>query len=163
MFNTILLDLDGTLVDSNAFHAAAWSEASRLYGYDKDEAFFRPLIGMGGDRVLRLIDPALTDTSGPGKAMAAARAKIFRSDYLPTLRPTPGAKALVERLHELGLRCVVASSTNASDLDDLLEVAGIRDSSTSARPPTMRKNRSRRPISSPQPSAGRVRRRARQL
>jgi HAD superfamily hydrolase (TIGR01509 family) len=126
MLKAVLLDIDGTLVDSNAVHAQTWSSASAEYGYKKPAAFFQPLIGMGGDRVLARIDPALTEDDEPGKSIAARHGEFFRADHLPTLQPTNGAKALVERLHAFGLRCVVASSTNASDLDDLLDVAGIR-------------------------------------
>jgi HAD superfamily hydrolase (TIGR01509 family) len=127
MLKAVLLDIDGTLVDSNVVHAATWSSASALFGYDKPEEFFRPLIGMGGDRVLALIDSKLTEDGEPGKSIAAKRGEFFRADHLPTLKATPGAKELVERLHAVGLRCIVASSTNASDLDALLDVAGVRE------------------------------------
>ena len=135
MIKAVLLDIDGTLVDSNAAHAATWSAASALFGYDKPASFFQPLIGMGGDRVLPLIDPALSDGEDPGKAITAERGGFFRKDHLPGLRATPGAKALVEHMHGLGLRCIIASSTNKEDLDALLDVAGIRhliDASTTA-------------------------------
>jgi beta-phosphoglucomutase-like phosphatase (HAD superfamily) len=135
MLKAVLLDIDGTLVDSNAVHAAAWSSASAAFGFERPASFFRPLIGMGGDRVLARIDPALTDDAEPGKSIAAKRGEFFRAEHLPTLKATLGAKELVERLHDLGLQCVVASSTTASDLDDLLDVAGVReriDASTTA-------------------------------
>jgi HAD superfamily hydrolase (TIGR01509 family) len=127
MLKAVLLDIDGTLVDSNAVHAATWSSASAFFGFDKPEAFFRPLIGMGGDRVLPRIDATLRDDTEPGKSIAAKRGEFFRAEHLPTLKATRGAKELVEHLHNLGLLCVVASSTNASDLDDLLDVAGVRE------------------------------------
>ncbi len=123
----ILLDIDGTLVDSNDAHAAAWSEASVEFGYDRPASFFRPLIGMGGDHVLPRIDPALKDDDNPGKAIAARRGEIFAANYLPTLTATPGAKALVEHMKHCGLQCVVASSAKADELDALLAVADIRD------------------------------------
>ena len=126
MLKAVLLDIDGTLVDSNAVHAATWSASSAMHGYERPESFFKPLIGMGGDRVLALIDPALTEDGEPGKSIAAKRGDLFRADHLPTLRATPGAKELVQRLSDLGLKCVVASSTTAKDLNALLDVAGIR-------------------------------------
>ena len=126
MIKAVLLDIDGTLVDSNAVHAQTWSAACALFGYDKPPSFFEPLIGLGGDRVLALIDAVLTDDGDPGKAIASKRGEIFRAEYLSTLQPTPGAKALIEHLQRLGLQRVVASSTNAGDLDSLLDVVGIR-------------------------------------
>ena len=127
MRKAIVLDIDGTLVDSNGVHAATWSTASAMFGYEKPAEFFRPLIGMGGDRVLPLIEPSLNEERDPGKSIAAKRGDLFRRDHLPTLRATNGAKPLVERLHALGLRCVIASSTKKADLDALLDVAGVRD------------------------------------
>jgi len=44
-----LLDVDGTLIDSNDAHARAWSEAFREIARDVPVAEIRPLIGMGGD------------------------------------------------------------------------------------------------------------------
>ena len=51
-YDAILLDIDGTLVDSNAAHAAAWSEAFAANGQHHPPAQIRPLIGKGGDKLL---------------------------------------------------------------------------------------------------------------
>jgi HAD superfamily hydrolase (TIGR01509 family) len=122
---TALLDIDGTLVDSNEAHARAWDAACAEFGFVRSERFFRPLIGMGSDQVLPRVDPALSDDRDPGKAIAARRGEIFKSAYLPTLRATPGARALVERIHTAGLRCVVASSAKADELEALLDIADV--------------------------------------
>ena len=47
-----ILDVDGTLVDSNDAHARAWVDAFREFGYDVPYDKVRPLIGMGGDNLL---------------------------------------------------------------------------------------------------------------
>ncbi len=49
----VLVDVDGTLIDSNDAHTHAWLQAMSENGYD-DVPFekVRPLIGMGGDKVL---------------------------------------------------------------------------------------------------------------
>jgi beta-phosphoglucomutase-like phosphatase (HAD superfamily) len=49
---TVLLDIDGTLIDSNDAHARTWVDALRAHGYVVPFAKVRPLIGMGGDKVL---------------------------------------------------------------------------------------------------------------
>lgn len=46
----VLFDVDGTLVDSNGAHAAAWAEALREFGIERAVDVVRPLIGMGGDK-----------------------------------------------------------------------------------------------------------------
>jgi hypothetical protein len=109
----VLLDVDGTLVGSNEAHAMAWSRAANEFGYDRPEALFRELIGMGADQILPRIDITLQADSHSGKALAARRGEIFLAAFAPALAATPGAKALVERFRDSGLRCVIASSSRS--------------------------------------------------
>jgi hypothetical protein len=55
----------------------------------------RPLIGKGGDKLLREL-ASLDDESGEGKKIAETRGEIFKKRYLPGLKPTPEAAAFVE-------------------------------------------------------------------
>lgn len=122
----VLLDVDGTLIDSNDAHARSWSEALRRFGRDVPPERVHPLIGMGGDKLL----PELLGVdaeSEDGKRFAELRAKIFLERYLPTLRPTPGARELVERLRREGLRLVVATSARSSELRAMLRQVGLED------------------------------------
>ena len=64
-YDAVLLDIDGTLVDSNAAHAAAWSDALAAHGRRHSPEEIRPLIGMGGDKLLREV-ASLDDESGEG-------------------------------------------------------------------------------------------------
>jgi len=47
----VLLDVDGTLLDSNDAHAWAWVETLRRHGHELSFVRVRPLIGQGGDKV----------------------------------------------------------------------------------------------------------------
>src|SRR5947208_6928429 len=99
---TVLLDVDGTLIDSNDAHARAWVDALRTHGYVIPFEEVRPLIGMGGDKLL----PALTGLdpdSDDATRLSETRSKLFLAHELPTLRPTKGARALLERLTSTGL------------------------------------------------------------
>src|SRR5215216_3215662 len=51
-YHHVLLDVDGTLVDSNDAHSRAWIAAFAERGFDVDPAHVRRLIGMGGDRLI---------------------------------------------------------------------------------------------------------------
>ena len=121
-----LLDIDGTLIDSNDAHARAWVAAGAELGYDIHFDRVRPLIGMGGDRVTPMMT-GLTEETEEGKRLLELRGEIFRERHLPALVPTPGARALLERMQQAGLRLVVATSASADDMSALLERAGIRD------------------------------------
>jgi HAD superfamily hydrolase (TIGR01509 family) len=118
----VLFDVDGTLIDSNDAHARAWVAALAEAGYDVPFERVRPLIGMGGDKVLPELVPGLTEDSPKGQAIAKSRVKIFKERELPGLRPTRGARELLEAVRERGARVVVATSAKKAELDDLLAV-----------------------------------------
>jgi HAD superfamily hydrolase (TIGR01509 family) len=124
--HTALLDIDGTLIDSNDAHARAWVAALAAHGYVVPFEQVRPLIGMGGDKLL----PELTGLdpgSGEAKRMAETRSEIFLERELPTLRPTPGARDLLEHMKGRGLELVVATSAREDEVRALLEQAGVAD------------------------------------
>ncbi len=122
-YDAVLLDIDGTLVDSNAAHAAAWSDAFAAHGRHHSPQQIRPLIGKGGDKVLQEL-ASLDSESGEGKAISEARARIFQERYLPTITPTPSARQFVEWLIDSRLTVVVATSAKADEVKGLLAVCG---------------------------------------
>ena len=121
-----LLDIDGTLIDSNDAHARAWVAAGAELGYDIHFDRVRPLIGMGGDRVTPMMTGHDED-SPEGERIGERRGEIFREQHLQALVPTRGARALLERMKAAGLELVVATSASKEDMNVLLERAGIRD------------------------------------
>lgn len=126
MVKAVLLDVDGTLIDSNDAHARAWVEVGEELGYDIEFGHVRRLIGMGGDRVLPQLT-GLEEESAEGSRVLDRRGEIFRERYLPRLRAFPGARELLERLRADGKTLVVATSAGAEDLKALLQQAGIED------------------------------------
>lgn len=126
MIRAVLLDVDGTLVDSNDAHARAWVDVGDEFGYEIEFGRVRWLIGMGGDRVL----PELTgmkEESDEGGKMVERRGEIFRERYLPRLRAFPGAHELLARLRDEDRKLVVATSASDRDLRALLEQAKLED------------------------------------
>src|SRR6185295_17126393 len=122
----VLLDIDGTLVDSNDAHAHAWVEALAEHGIEVPFARVRRLIGMGGDKLLPEV--AKIDAESPqGRAILQRRGEIFQEKYMPSLKPFTGARALVERMDSEALTLVVASSAKADELKLLLARAGVAD------------------------------------
>src|ERR1700761_309800 len=124
---TALLDVDGTLLDSNDAHARAWVDALLENGLKVPYGRVRPLIGMGADQMLPEIATGLSDEHEPGKSIARRHDEIFMSRYLPALAPTPGARELVELLATAGVTCVVATSAKKAQLDALLVRADVAD------------------------------------
>ena len=122
----VLLDIDGTLIDSNDAHARAWVDVGREFGHDIDFAHVRRLIGMGGDKVLPEVTGVEEETD-EGQRIKERRGEIFREQYLPTLKAFPQARELLQRLRDDGYTLVVATSASKDDMDALLEQAGIQD------------------------------------
>ena len=122
-FASVLFDVDGTLVDSNGAHAVAGVGALREHGVRVDELQVRPLIGMGGDKLLPAI-ANLDDTSPEGRAIARRKKELF-DELLPRLQPTPGARALLEHLRNQRIDVVIATSADDRDMDALLKQAKL--------------------------------------
>ncbi len=123
----ILLDVDGTLVLSNDAQARAWVEAFKAHGRDVPIETVRPLIGMGGDKVVPELAPGLSGKEGAGKEIADTRKDLMMETFGPTLTPAPGSRAFVEHARRAGLTLVVASSASAAELETLLKVARVDD------------------------------------
>jgi len=119
----VLLDVDGTLVDSNDAHAQVWSEIFQRNGYPASFEWVRELIGKGGDKLIPEIT-GLEPGSVEAKRLTKERSSRFMHLYLPQLQPFPKAEALLQRLHDSGLKLVVASSASDDELRPLLQVCG---------------------------------------
>jgi phosphoglycolate phosphatase-like HAD superfamily hydrolase len=87
-FTAILLDVDGTLIDSNDAHAQSWCHA--LAEFDRPVEFkrIRRLIGKGGDKLLAET-VGLSDVEGVGKLISKRREERFVRDQVARLKRVP--------------------------------------------------------------------------
>lgn len=123
-FRGVILDVDGTLVDSNDQHAHAWIDALNEFGYKVPYEKIRKMIGMGSDRLLH--DAVGIDSnSEQGQAISKRVGEIFMSKYLPQVKAFPGTHDLLQRIHDQGLQLAVASSAKKDELGALLKIAGV--------------------------------------
>lgn len=126
MTGAVLFDIDGTLIDSNDLHAAAWREAFLHFGADISFEKVRSQIGKGGDNLIPSLLPAEL-AERRQQEIEDYRSALFRRDYLPRIVPFRGVRALFERLCEDGRKIVLASSAKREELDFHLELIGARD------------------------------------
>jgi HAD superfamily hydrolase (TIGR01509 family) len=115
-----VLDIDGTLVDSNYQHALAWYRALRSVGETYPVWRLHRLIGMGGDQVV---------TAVGGEDLER------RVGDLEEMAPLPGARDLLVAIKQRGHRLVLASSAQQRHVDaflDKLDARGIADAWTSS-------------------------------
>jgi HAD superfamily hydrolase (TIGR01509 family) len=116
----ILVDVDGTLVDTNYFHAVAWWRAFRDIGEDVPMSRIHPLIGMGSDQLVhRLIGRESEEASDAH----SRRYEPFKQE----ITAFPRAADLLAELARRGARVVLATSSDEEDLARLREAVGADD------------------------------------
>src|SRR5918911_504661 len=125
MAATAILDIDGTLVDTNYQHALAWYRAFRQNGIVLPLWRIHRHIGMGGDQVI----PALTDErtdEEKGEDIRAAEKALYMA-MIEEVEPFEGARDLIERLKDSGKTVVLASSAKDTEVDHYLDLLDARE------------------------------------
>ena len=123
MISAILLDVDGTLVDSNDAHAHAWVSAFTEAGINVEFDRVRRCIGMGADKLLPEV-ASIHDDDPLSRRISARRGEIFRHEWMPRLKPQRDAARLLAALKDRGFTLVAASSAKRQELEPLLDIAG---------------------------------------
>jgi HAD superfamily hydrolase (TIGR01509 family) len=120
-----LLDVDGTLIDSNYQHALAWFRAFREHGFVLPVWRIHRAVGMGGDQLVpALLGEKVDDEQGD--EIRETRDPIYK-ELLPEVEPLDGAHELIADLKERGLTIVLASSSPEDELEHYLGLLDARD------------------------------------
>jgi len=120
----VIFDIDGTLLLSNDAHAQAFVDAAAELGIEANFTRIRRLIGKGGDKLIREAF-GFEKSSKLGKELDELKGEIFKKRYLPGLQPTPGARALVQRLNDEGIKLAVATSGSKEDVVPVLKQSAV--------------------------------------
>src|SRR5215204_1282287 len=125
MANAVILDIDGTLVDTNYQHAIAWHRALRAHGHTVQLWRIHRHIGMGGDQILgALIGEEAAERDGD--AIRETEAAAY-DELIGEVAAMEGASELLEGLREKELAVVLASSAKAEEVDHYLDLLEARD------------------------------------
>lgn len=122
----MLLDIDGTLVDSNDLHTDCWVEAFAHFGCKVEWDVIRRQIGKGGDL---LVPDTLKarDIRAFGEALKEYRGDLWKRRYMKTVEPFPGVVECLHVLHERGIRLALASSSNPDEVEYYVDLLGVAD------------------------------------
>jgi HAD superfamily hydrolase (TIGR01509 family) len=122
---TAILDIDGTLVDTNYHHALAWHRALRGHGHTVAIWRVHRHIGMGGDQIVEaLLSKQVEDAEGDSIREAEGEAY---GELIDEVEPMDGARELIEDLREDECRIVLASSAKAEEVDHYLDLLDARE------------------------------------
>lgn len=122
---TAILDIDGTLVDTNYHHAIAWHRALRGHGHPIALWRIHRHIGMGGDQIVAALAGEEVEES-EGEAIRAAEGEAY-GDLIGEVEPMAGAHGLIEDLHREGHSVVLASSAKAEEVEHYLNLLDARE------------------------------------
>jgi HAD superfamily hydrolase (TIGR01549 family) len=120
-----ILDVDGTLVDTNYHHAIAWYRAFRQHGELLPVWRIHRHIGMGGDQLVGALCGELVEEE-KGDEIRDAEKALYMA-MIEEVEPLPGARELIVDLKESGHPVVLASSAKQQEVDHYLDLLGARD------------------------------------
>lgn len=120
----VILDLDGTLVDSNYDHVVAWARAFAHVGVLVPACRIHPAIGISADQLVAHVAGERVENA-VGDDIRAVHAQEYERLRTRSVRLLPGAERVMDELRRRGLRTAVATSGSKADTDvGLAEVPG---------------------------------------
>ncbi len=120
-----ILDVDGTLVDTNYHHAVAWYRAFKSFDVVVPVWRIHRHVGMGGDHLVSALAGDATEDR-LGDDIRAAEKKLY-AELIDEVEPVEGAPQLVHDLKGRGHTVVLASSAKEDEVDHYLDLLAVRD------------------------------------
>jgi HAD superfamily hydrolase (TIGR01549 family) len=120
-----ILDIDGTLVDTNYHHSIAWYRAFRQNGIVLPIWRIHRHMGMGGDQLVASLTSDEVEEE-KGDDIRAAEKALYMA-LIEEVEPFDGARELIVDLKETGHAVVLASSAKANEVDRYLDLLDVRD------------------------------------
>jgi HAD superfamily hydrolase (TIGR01509 family) len=125
LMTVAVLDIDGTLVDTNYHHAIAWYRAFREHGIVLPIWRIHRHIGMGGDQLVAALTNDQTEEERGDDIRDSE--KTLYLQLIDEVQPMEGSRRLIEQLKARGHSVVLASSAKADEVDHYLDLLDARD------------------------------------
>ena len=122
---TVVLDIDGTLVDTNYQHAIAWHRALRAHDYTVQLWEIHRHIGMGGDQIVAALAGEEAERDD-GHAIREAEGEAY-GELIGEVQAMHGATELLRELREDGAKAILASSAKAEEAEHYVDLLDARD------------------------------------
>jgi HAD superfamily hydrolase (TIGR01549 family) len=128
-----ILDIDGTLVDTNYQHALAWYRAFREHGILLPIWRIHRHIGMGGDQLVGALTDERTEEDKGDEIRSTEKERYF--ELIDEVSTMEHSRDLIVELKDRGHRVILASSAKEDEVDrylDLLDAREIADDWTTS-------------------------------
>ena len=120
-----IVDVDGTLMDTNYHHALAWQRAFHRHGLTLPAWRIHRHIGMGGDQLVSALCGDRIERE-LGEHIRASEKELYE-ELIDEVRPLEGAREFIAELKGRGRAVVLSSSAKASEVDHYLDLLDVRD------------------------------------
>jgi HAD superfamily hydrolase (TIGR01549 family) len=120
-----ILDIDGTLVDTNYHHSVAWFRAFRQHEIVLPVWRIHRHIGMGGDQLVEALAGKEADEE-KGDDIRTAEKALYKT-FIEEVEPMEGARDLIAELKDRGHTVVLASSAKEDEVDHYLDLLDARE------------------------------------
>jgi HAD superfamily hydrolase (TIGR01509 family) len=120
-----ILDIDGTLVDTNYQHAIAWYRAFRRHGIVLPVWRIHRHIGMGGDQLIAALTDERTEQE-QGDEIRSTESEVYR-ELIDEVETMDASRELIEELKRRGHTVILASSAKDWEVDHYLDLLEARD------------------------------------
>jgi HAD superfamily hydrolase (TIGR01509 family) len=121
----VVLDIDGTLVDTNYQHAIAWHRALRAHDYAVQLWEIHRHIGMGGDQIVTALAGDEAERSD-GDAIREEEGEAY-GELIAEVQAMHGATELLRELREDGAKAILASSAKAEEVEHYIDLLDARE------------------------------------
>ena len=126
MPDALIVDIDGTLVDSNYQHVMAWQRAFREHGIETEAWKVHRYIGKGGDQMVSSVAGEEAEAES-GDAIRETEGELFQ-DLIGEVRAFDGAARFLRALKDDGFTVVLASSAKQNEVEHYLDLLESEDS-----------------------------------
>ncbi|MDN4165675.1 HAD family phosphatase [Cytophagales bacterium LB-30] len=121
----LLFDMDGVIVNNDAFHHLAFQEFCRKKGFELSDSDYKTkVIGGTNEQIMQRLFPGITLTEA--SALGEEKEAIYRELFAPHCQPTAGLIDLLKEAQTLDIPCGLGTNGPFSNIDFVLDTCGIR-------------------------------------